>query len=179
MSDRKCPKCGEKVTYDEARGCYECLICYPKNRVIPVQEEEKKVYIDVKPNEERVDAMINDALNMHIKTDGERIREIVRDELENWHIQKPPMTVTEVDDATGDVIGEVEVNWRQQAKSLGIPLGKVGGVGARKKEDVMADIAAKLNPIPAGTPCSELSEVINTVVNERINPSMEATGTYD
>jgi len=75
----------------------------------------------------------------------ERIREIVRDELENWHIRKPPIT--------GDEIAEIlppssvvpkEQTWRQKAKELNIPIQKETG-GMRKKVDVLADIEAKQN----------------------------------
>ncbi len=84
----KCKRCGNELTEDKERGCMECLVCYPKNRVVPVQEKEKKTYLDVIPNEVRVAEMLAE----QVKVDEKRIREIVVDELENWHIQKPPVT---------------------------------------------------------------------------------------
>ena len=73
--------CKRELTYLEESGCWRCLICNPIPKSNPTPSKEKTKYIDV--------AM----------TEG-RVREIVRDELENWHIHKPPVTATEVDNVT-------------------------------------------------------------------------------
>jgi hypothetical protein len=71
----------------------------------------------------------------------ERIRDIIKDELENWH--KTTIVTKESGDLklTDVAIGD-DVNWRQRAKDLGIKLSQESG-GARKKVDVLADIAEK------------------------------------
>ena len=82
-----CRYCGEELSYDEARQCSTCLNCHPPKTATPAPAKETK-YLDVKLTEGRVKEMI--------KENEERIRDIVRDELENWHIQKPPVTREEV-----------------------------------------------------------------------------------
>ncbi len=178
----KCKRCGNELTKDEERGCMECLACYPKNRVVPVQEKEKKTYLDVIPNEVRVAEMIAE----QVKIDEKRIREIVVDELENWHIQKPPVTRDDYNalidpplreefnqsrnlTASESVVAVTNMTWRQEAKALGIRLSQPTG-GARKKVDVLADIKARTpltDKIPAVTAANELAAVSNV-----------ATGTY-
>ena len=103
--------CKRELTWLEDTKCWRCLVCNPLTPVGRTVEPEKK-YIDVKLTEARV-------------------REICRDELENWHIQKPPVEVKEIDLA-------LRSDWRQQAKELGIPLFQ------RKKEDVLQEIQSRL-----------------------------------
>ncbi len=177
----KCKRCGNELTEDKERGCMECLVCYPKNRVVPVQEEEKKTYLDVIPNEVRVAEMIANAgkdgvLNRHELTEImiESIREIVRDELENWHIQKPPVTRDEIRDTDltasestelQAVVAVTNMTWRQEAKALGIRLSQPTG-GARKKVDVLAEIKARTplaDVVPAATPAGELDDAISNL----------------
>lgn len=133
MTQPKCRRCNGELTRDEKRNCWECLACYPKNRVQPAPPKEERKYIDV--------AM----------TEG-RVREIVRDELENWHIQKPSVTKIEISEAnkeilsrpvfdetnSGIVITEIDgVPWRQKAKELGINTFQM------KKVDVLEEIKIK------------------------------------
>ena len=116
ITQPKCRRCNGELTRDEQRNCWECLACYPKNRVQAAPPKDEKKYIDV--------AM----------TEG-RVREIVRDELENWHIQKPPIVKDEIEPVplTDNQIGD----WRAQAKELGINTFQM------KKVDVLAAIESE------------------------------------
>jgi hypothetical protein len=118
----KCRYCGTELTYDEKRKCSVCLVCNPPSKVA-APEPVKTKYIDVKMTEKRV-------------------REIVIDELENWHIRKPPVTKSEVKELTNDESAPLpdssKPNWRTQAKELGIELFH------RTKEDVLVEIEARL-----------------------------------
>lgn len=114
MTQPKCRRCNGELTRDEKRNCWECLACYPKNRVQAAPPKTEKKYIDVAMSEGRV-------------------REIVRDELENWHIQKPSVTKSE----TEEIDTALRTDWRQQAKELGINTFQM------KKVDVLAAIAEK------------------------------------
>lgn len=137
----ECKFCKTELFYDEKRGCSVCLKCNPLSTAPVVTEKPKSNYVDVTMTEKR-------------------IREIVRDELENWHIQKPPMTRDEIIDErlnlsgspvkksgvqelTEDEIVVTKVNWRARAKELGIPIYDQERKRPRKKVDVLADIAEK------------------------------------
>lgn len=129
--------CKKELTYLKESGCWRCLICNPLPKEKPAPPKEKKPFLDVHITEARA-------------------REIVRDELENWHIQKPSVTKEEVKTYTdmdipsttinletaGDIVEIKELTWRQQAKDLGISLMQPTG-GVRKKADVLADIAVR------------------------------------
>lgn len=132
----KCKYCNTELTRDEKRNCLVCLACNPPQQTKPEPPKEEAKYLDVKLTEERV-------------------REIVKDELENWCISNPSTTKEDIESqAAEDLDSAVQtqsdadaatsvadtastVNWRAQAKALGIPLFQ------RKKEDVLADIAKK------------------------------------
>ena len=148
----KCPnfeKCGTELT-EMAIGCKRCLKCNPMTKyVAPVKKVRRDV--DLPWTDERVIEVIDRV-----------VPDMIRETLENWHIQKPSVTVDEVKDITAlvpsldaNVINRAieshsrEVsnkNWRQQAKELGIPLSQPTG-GARKKVDVLKDIEDKLVPV--------------------------------
>ena len=106
--------CGEELTFMEESKCFRCLKCKPivKKRQVPKKSESK--YIDVPWTEDR-------------------IRKIVREELEDWHIQKPPVTKKEIDTITEQPVA----TWREQAKELGIPLYH------KTKKQVLAEIVEK------------------------------------
>lgn len=110
-----CNHCRAELTKDEKRGCMICRVCHPAGDDKPLVPQIKPKLLDVKFTEEQ-------------------IREIVRDELENWHIQKPPVTKAEAKE-TDEALRKID--WRAQAKELGIPLFQ------RKKADVLAEIAKK------------------------------------
>ncbi len=151
----KCRNCEMELTRDKKRNCWVCLECNPPTEVRPEEEKDRSTYIDVPltPEQER------------------RIRKIVRDELENWHIRKPPVTKHEAIEITGmspDTIiatvspvltekpepflktEDASLNWRQRAKELGISLSQPTG-GARKKIDVLKDIEDKLGEQDGGS----------------------------
>lgn len=144
--------CKRPLTYLEKQGCWRCLVCNPIPKDVPIPKQEKK-FLDVAMTEKRV----KEILAEQVVTSEGRIREIVQDELMNWHISKPPTTRDEIDALTEHIVqhnekGEVSssivtatsLGWRQQAKELSIPLMKEPkGTGARKKEDVLAEIAEK------------------------------------
>jgi hypothetical protein len=60
-----------------------------------------------------------------------RVRNIVRDELENWHA---PTMIDDVEPELPDVS-----NWRAQAKELGVDMYH------KKKDDVLKEIEARLS----------------------------------
>jgi hypothetical protein len=125
----ECKFCKNELVWIEKAKCNRCLTCHPMPKEVkPVEKESNK----------RVDESWSE----------ERIRDIVKDELENWHKttvltkqregwgeDEPVVVATDV--AIGD-----DVNWRQRAKDLGVSLSQETG-GARKKVDVLADIAEK------------------------------------
>lgn len=157
--------CKRELTYLEDSKCWRCLICNPVPSTAPKQEEEKTKSPIPVPHE--VSEMIESKLAEQVEVGEERIREIVRDELENWHIQKPPVTKDEIADVTGEpenlatltpfaaarksnpdydplldappkaMFEETKINWRAEAKALGIKTFQ------RKKVDVLAEIAEK------------------------------------
>ena len=118
----KTQNCKKPLTYMEESNCWRCLVCNPIPIYRPVEKTRKKL-VDAKMTEDEV-------------------RSIVKDELANWHIQKPPVTATEIYEAVGSVDSEPTVikvdatppTWRQKAKELGVPLHKEPkGSGMRKK----------------------------------------------
>ena len=148
MSEQKCRRCSGDLTHDADRDCLYCGNCHPKNKVQPAPPKEEKEYLDVKVTKKEV----FEILAAHESAVEERFREIVRDELENWHIPEPSVTKDGVDAIwltelnTGVNVNPnvatapstvKESDWRAQAKELGIPLFQ------RKKIDVLADIEAK------------------------------------
>ena len=180
----KTQNCKRPLTYLEKQGCWRCLTCnpIPKDTSKP---KEKKKFLDVAMKEERVVEMIKEALEkgaityiaigkstrpetMGIKIDEGRIREIVQDELMNWHIQKPPVTREDYDalidaplkehfDKPADTYSstardeiaeatsegapvEKPETWLQIAKRLGVRTHNEGTGGMRKKVDIIADV---------------------------------------
>lgn len=132
--------CKRPLTYLEDSKCWRCLICNPLPTGKPAVLKKKPEFLDVKVTEQQVAEMIEAKLAEQVEVGQERIREIVRDELENWHIQKPPAMKDEIAETWG--VSDVDVttnNWRQQAKELGIPLFQ------RRKVDVLKDIEEKLD----------------------------------
>lgn len=159
--------CKRPLTWMEKQKCWRCLVCNPIPKNLP-KKEERKPFLDVHPDEVRVAEMIKSAMANQSLT-GAQIREIVQDELMNWHIQKPPATRDEIAEAVG--IGEPESNvridiqvpkvkpetWLQKAKRLGVKTHYDEG-GMRKKVDVMADMEAKekeVQDIPTEKPVSD------------------------
>lgn len=156
----KTQTCKRPLTYLEASKCWRCLICNPIPKNVPKPKKEKK-FLDVAMTEKRVAEMIREAGKDGILSENtlteimkESIREIVQDELMNWHIPKPPVTKEEVNAVLSQPVfpddGELvaskveKIDWRQQAKELGIPLFH------RKKEEVLAEIKEKTKEIADG-----------------------------
>ena len=113
-----CVTCAAELTIDKKRGCKVCRLCHPEPVAAPAPPPKAKAFLDVKLTEKRVSELIR-----------EIVPDMIREELENWHVQKPPVTKEEIEKLT----------WRQEAKSLGISLHQEKG-GVRKKVDVLADI---------------------------------------
>lgn len=130
----KTVNCKRELTYLEDTKCFRCLICNPITKTEPLKEKERK-YVDVKLTEVRVREIIAE-----LTIGDERIREVVREELENWHIQKPPVTKAQILD--DEAVIKVEItdsgkDWRAEAKALNISLYH------KTKEKVLAEIAEK------------------------------------
>jgi uncharacterized Zn finger protein (UPF0148 family) len=126
-----CRRCRSQLIYDEKRGCKYCPVCHPPSTVEPVELVKKKKLIDVQLTEERV-------------------REIVRDELADWHIQKPSVTVSEA--KTLIIDDDIpKTGWRAEAKELGIDVYDKERKRPRKKVDVLEDIERAKNGGSSGT----------------------------
>lgn len=150
VSHQLCRRCNGKLAFDDKRKCSYCPACYPPGRQQKVVPVEQKPYLDVKMTDKRVIELIN-----------EHVPSMIRKELENWHIQKPPVTVEEVKEEVKDLVNNLDLGsdtnnvpteskpetFLEKAKRMGIATHyEVDGVmsgGMRKKVDVMADIAKK------------------------------------
>ena len=145
--------CKRPLTYLEDSKCWRCLICNPIPKDVPKLKEKKK-FLDVAMTEDRVVEIIKEQIGSAkaVILNEERIREIVQDELMNWHIQKPPVTKSEVSTMTAAEVADHQnlepiptemtvkpETWLQTAKRLGVTTHQASG-GMRKKVDIMADI---------------------------------------
>lgn len=143
-------KCKRPLTFlGPPQNCWRCLVCNPIVKTAPTAKKTNK-YIDVKLTEGMVREIIKEEVGSGI--DEEKIREIVQDEMANWHIQKPSVTQAEIAEAVGSVDTEPIVfkvkipkpeTWLQKAKRLGVQTHNEGTGGMRKKVDIMADMEAK------------------------------------
>ncbi|KKN08261.1 hypothetical protein LCGC14_1058470 [marine sediment metagenome] len=131
--------CKRPLTYLEDSKCWRCLICNPIPKTVPKVLPKKPALLDNKVTEERVEQMIKEVSGIS----EDKIREIVQDELMNWHVPKPSVTAGEVDTLTKPE------TYMQKAKRLGVAThykanGTMAG-GMRKKADVLADIEKEEN----------------------------------
>lgn len=127
--------CKKELTFLEGPKCWRCLACNPLPKVVPVVEEREKHYVDQKWTEEMIIEIIDKV-----------VPDMIRETLENWHIRRPSVTQEDVKEITTPPEDPPEVpekTWRERAKEMGIPLSKQDGPGARKKAEVLADIAKK------------------------------------
>lgn len=118
--------CKKELTYLEDTNCWRCLICNPLPKNVTPEPEKEDRSVDVRLDKKQTIALID-----------KMVREIVRDELENWHIQEPSVTreeVTEILDIP---------NWREEAKELGVELYNHEMKCPRKKVDVLVEIERK------------------------------------
>ena len=153
--------CKKPLTWMKHGQCWRCLRCNPIQKSVPTEVPASK-RIDVKPDINKVQDMIDASMS------EERIREIVQDELTNWHLQKPSVMKEDVDELiekttftnntpveipdevarltpTNNIHIEpeiVEETWRQKAKRLGVKTHKDNAGGMRKKIDVLAEVEA-------------------------------------
>ena len=135
-------KCKRPLTFlGPPQNCWRCLVCNPIRETKPT-EKLKKQYIDVTMTEKMVREIIKEELQSLNKDtiDEEKIREIVMDEMANWHIQRPPATRDEIAETIppSSAVPKPET-YMQKAKRLGVATHKPEG-GIRKKADVLADI---------------------------------------
>lgn len=123
-----CKRCLGDLLHDDKRVCNYCPSCNPLPKEQPKPEVKEKRYVDVKLTEGRVKELIQQI-----------VPGMIMDKLEDWYIQKPPVTKDEVDESIiVDPEQEVEIaDWRTRAKELGISLYH------KKKEDVLEEIKLK------------------------------------
>ena len=100
--------------------CVRCLKCNPLTLYVPPASKASK-YVDVPWTDERV-----------IKVIDRVVPDMIREVLENWHIQKPSTVIGMAE--VGDSTTEELINLKLQADTLAIPS------QGRKKVDVEADI---------------------------------------
>ena len=91
-------KCKRPLTFLEETNCWRCLVCNPIVKTAPTVKKKDK-YIDVKLTEDMVVKIIKEQIGSAkvISLSEDQIREIVQDELANWHIQRPPVTKNETE----------------------------------------------------------------------------------
>ena len=145
----KCPnfkKCGTELTeMKNDKGevtCTRCLKCNPMTKyVAPAKKQRRDV--DLPWTDERVIEVIDRV-----------VPDMIREVLENWHIQKPSVTQDDIKEMvvppTDDDIlvdGEKQLSWRQRAKELGIEVYDRENKKPRLKVDVLKDIENKLVPV--------------------------------
>lgn len=130
-------KCQRPLTrLGPPQNCWRCLVCNPIVEVKPTEKPERK-YIDVIVTKEMVRDMIKDS---GAGIDEERIREIVVDEMANWHIHQPPVTRDEITETIPPSSAAPKPEtYMQAAKRMGVATHKPEG-GIRKKADVLADM---------------------------------------
>jgi len=144
----KCPKCGKEATYDERRECWQCFECNPVLKEPVIVEEPKRNYLDVHLTDERVREIVREEIENYLieqlksKEVGSEIDELHRpDETDEHRPDETDEHRPALSTATPNVETVVEVkqpyDWRLEAKKLGIPLLH------RTKVDVLADIKAK------------------------------------
>lgn len=167
---QKCRRCDGELIHDEKRNCLRCPVCYPENRVQTAPPEKETNYVDVALTEKRVKEMLDERISEYSEAGEERIRQIVQDELMNWHIQKPPATLDEINNVlpvavetrsgtralTASEVEEMPTEARKQLDQISGPLkvdvpltyrqkAKRLGIrtSQRKKVDVLAEIAER------------------------------------
>lgn len=132
----KCKNCNTGLTKDEKRDCLVCLRCHPVNENPVPAPKKQNVKVDEPWTAGRIKELVEPM-----------IREIVVDEIENYHIRPKEADVESIIDVVAEQAEPVATDWRAQAKELDIPLNKETG-GSRKKIDVLDEIEAKLK-VPA------------------------------
>ncbi len=146
-----CNHCRSLLSYDENRNCKVCRTCHPVQKEKPPAEEKERRYLDIKMTNEMVQEIAEEVIDKIVP-------DMIRGVLENWHIQRPPVTKTEITedliqhDHEGNVSSSVVTlkpkTWRQQAKGLGIEVYDKVNKRPRLKIDVLEDIENKLT-VPA------------------------------
>lgn len=130
-----CSYCGGELSWikkTEDSGCRRCLNCHPIKETKPEQPKEKPKLLDVKFTEMQ-------------------IREIVRNELENWHIHKPPVTRDEIAEATSGSTALTPLG--QQAQREGPTVAKIQEfVKENPLQEQKGTIAIPVNPELAANP---------------------------
>lgn len=136
--------CKRPLTYLEDSKCWRCLACNPIRKTKP-EVIKAKSFLDVKMTDKRVIELIQ-----------EHVPSMINRELENWHIQKPPIMQDEIEDSVttnnvpiepkvGTDINSAKTNpeetYLQKAKRLGVRTHNEHTGGMRKKADVMEDTA--------------------------------------
>jgi len=114
-----CTYCRSPLSYDEKRNCKICLTCHPPQKEQPALVKEKKEDPDLKIIKDRIKKVIKEV-----------VPDMIRDELENWHIQKSPIAKGEIE----KIDTSLRTDWRQRAKELGINTFQMS------KKDVLARI---------------------------------------
>ena len=165
-------KCKRRLTFlGPPQNCWRCLVCNPITKTSKTGKPKRDKYIDVTITDAMVREIIKEEIgSVSAGLNEEQIREIVQDELANWHIQKPPATRDEIAETVSvseglqqyDEKGKVTSSiltltpvtkpvkdwaWLQKAKSLGIRTHNEGTGGMRKKVDILADME-RLGELP-------------------------------
>lgn len=138
----KCRRCNGELERDEKRDCLRCPVCYPIQEAQPEPEKDMSKYVDVGK-----------------KWTEEGIRALIKDELEDWYLQRPSVTAKDVvalttetgtlPDEEAAVVPTVEQTqlptktWRDVAKGMNVSLYDHERKCPRKKVDVLEEIKQK------------------------------------
>lgn len=167
LTKPKCKRCNGELSEDLKRKCLVCLTCYPNALnppIAPLPVKDTKKYLDVKMTEEMVREICRDEMrNWHVQEPPVTAEETevltATEAIEQMKLDKKPeedtgararpdpggfdeMTPAQVKAAREGRLDDEPLDWRAEAKKLGVPLNKPTG-GARKKIEVLADIKAK------------------------------------
>ncbi len=110
--------------------CLRCLKCHPVTAYVPPAKKARRD-VDLPWTDERVIEVIDRV-----------VPDMIRDMLRNWFIQKPPAEAEELLSTTTELNN---LNWRTQAKELGIEVYDKVNKKPRLKVEVLKDIEEKTN----------------------------------
>ncbi len=133
---QECKNCKTELTeMKNDKGevtCLRCLKCNPITAYVPPVDRESK-YVDKPWTDERVIEVIDRI-----------VPDMIREVLENWHIQKPSVGLAGGENVVTELKTELKPDtWRTKAKKLGIELYDKVNSRPRLKTDVLAEIAEK------------------------------------
>ncbi len=121
----ECKNCKTELTFMEEAKCLRCLKCNPVNDKPAEVADKKTNYVDVPWTEGRIWEVVKP-----------KVVELFREMLEDWHSPVTERVLPRQPD-------NPPMDWRAQARELGIEVYDRANKRPRKKIDVLAEIAEK------------------------------------